>query len=350
MAQDTGSPLDIRQGEEWLAHRDVYLRTTSLVDAQVALRLGRATIRRLPRTEAERLADAIAKRNVFARHRGLRSFYVQRALGLADQTVIEVTVGDRRRDAAATGAAAADILERYALACSVFTKRRQAFLRTTGPWPYRRHEHDLLVSGDLKSLRSRQRRPPAFRPMPIDEKFLRAFARYGFAHVQAAPHRGGGRMVMRAHTALSWLVESRFERSDRSATVKTAIGLEALLILSDSEPLSRCLSERLAFLLSEDPDQRRVIAKVVKTFYNLRSGIVHGGRPSASASVGFADAMDRLLTLACLVVLRNRAVLQSDDALRTWVECKRWGKAAVDLERPFHRGGLTNALRITGIE
>ena len=37
-----------------------------------------------------------------------------------------------------------------------------------------------------------------------------------------------------------------------AAIVKTAIALEALLIAKESEPLTRSLSERAAFLLSHD--------------------------------------------------------------------------------------------------
>jgi hypothetical protein len=115
-----------------------------------------------------------------------------------------------------------------------------------------------------------------------------------------------GDIGKRLDQSARWLFESRLETVPQAAVVKTAIALEALLIASDTESLRGPLAERSAFLLSDESGKRRRISKAIKSFYDLRSGIVHGGRRRVVVSPTLlGEGIDRLVVLLLLTVSGN---------------------------------------------
>ena len=57
--------------------------------------------------------------------------------------------------------------------------------------------------------------------------------------------------------------------------------LESVLLRSESEPIQSAISERLAFVVGRDANQRAEIARLLKRVYGLRSRFVHHGRDPA---------------------------------------------------------------------
>lgn len=60
--------------------------------------------------------------------------------------------------------------------------------------------------------------------------------------------------------------------------------LESILLRSESEPIQAALSERLAFVVGEDANERADIARLLKQVYGLRSRFVHHGRDPADTT------------------------------------------------------------------
>jgi len=84
-----------------------YFRTTRWLVAAATLKVGtNCRVRRMSRSDAQSLAEEVRKRNVFARHAGLRSFYCQRAAALEGVTVVEIYSG---------GTSTIDVFEKQAI-------------------------------------------------------------------------------------------------------------------------------------------------------------------------------------------------------------------------------------------
>jgi hypothetical protein len=70
------------------------------------------------------------------------------------------------------------------------------------------------------------------------------------------------------------------------------------LLSTDSAELSHKLSERVAFLLGRQLDDRKQIYATMKTAYNIRSKTVHGDRLSSKdveRATGLSTTCDNLL-------------------------------------------------------
>jgi hypothetical protein len=157
----------------------------------------------------------------------------------------------------------------------------------------------------------------------------------------------GGDIRKRLEQGVSWLFESRLKTSSHAAAVKTAIALESLLIASDTESLRGPLSERAAFILSDDPGRRLRIAKSVKAFYDLRSGIVHGGRRRGPSQAGtLLEGIDRLVILLLLTISGNAVTWASFDRIVEEVDTLKWGAGLTPIHRPFPASHLSRAIQL----
>ena len=143
-----------------------------------------------------------------------------------------------------------------------------------------------------------------------------------------------------------WLFESRLETDLNAAIVKTAIALESLLIASESESLRNPLSERGSFLLSDEPLRRRRIARNVRAFYDVRSGIVHGGRRRPFPNENLLEGIDRMVLLLLLTLGANASAWASFDRVVEEVEIRKWGAKGVTICRPFPSSVLSRALKL----
>jgi len=101
----------------------------------------------------------------------------------------------------------------------------------------------------------------------------------------------------------------------------------------------------MAFILSSAPETRMQISKIVKRFYNARSGVVHGSRKKRKdLSPTLVEAMDRLMILLYLTIAKNHKLWSSTDDLRNWCDMQRWGNPTTEIEMPYSRTYLKNAI------
>ena len=321
-----------------------------MLNAQCSLELPalKARVRFLTAQETASLSETARRRNVFARHSWENNFYIQRIRKLSDTTVIEVVRPGDPDDMLSEAQAVAGLLERFAVLSSTFALSRPDLHRVLAITPDRSSSVDFTFGRHFYYLRSTARPAPVAKGIAIDDRFTRRFERCGFPQL-LADCTSGKEMARRLETASRWLFESRQEPSVPAAIVKTAIALEALLIANESEPLTRAVSERTAFLLSRDAVTRRAISRNVRKFYAVRSAVVHGSRRrTCDLSPGLLEGMDRLVLLLCLMMVANVASWSSMDALTAWCEDQKWGAPATALIQPFPNQYLTGALRLFG--
>lgn len=322
-----------------------FIRTTWMLEVKRALPIHSvaATIRFLDSHEADKLEDLTRRRNVFARHSWENNFYLQRIREFANRSVIEVLrPGDP--DAVADEAElVATVVERVAVLCSVLYASRATLQNHLAITQHRKEVVDFTIGPGFKFLRSSSKREPSIRGVTIDERFVRRFRRLGL-DVLVEQATQSNELSVRLRQGLQWLLESRLEPSLGAAVVKTAIALESLLSVNEAEPLRRTLSERTAFLLSDDPDLRAKSSRVVRDFYDARSRVVHGSRGKARGpGLRLLEAADRLSLLLAITLAANASVFGSFDRAARWVEDQRWGRDAT-ITRPFRDGDLKRAL------
>jgi hypothetical protein len=308
-----------------------------------------ARIRFLDSREAAQLQEATRKRNVFARHSWENNFYLQRIQKFADHTVIEVVLPGDPDSIAEEAQVIADVVESITVLSTVLFASRTTLQNHLGITRHRKDLVDFTIGPKFQYLRSSSKRERRSQGVTIDDRFSRRFRRLNLdVLVKHATQIGeiGGRL----RQSLEWLLQSRLEPSLPSALVKTAISLESLLGGSETEPLSRTLSERTAFLMSQSPVLRESLSGVVRRFYDSRSRIVHGSsKRGRGPSSHLLEAVDRLTFLLALTVAANTATFGSFEALRQWLEGQRWGKKDV-IVRPFRDGDLKRALNVAAKE
>ncbi|MBN1135417.1 MAG: hypothetical protein JXM73_02470 [Anaerolineae bacterium] len=289
------------------------------------------------------MAEHIRKRNVFARHSWENNFYVQRARSLAGHTVMEVYCPGDPQDIAEEAERIAGALERVVVLSSTLAVDRPKLHRRLGISSRPRSETDLIMSPGLRYLRSRAQPTPVAPGIVVDERFSSRLSRCGFDALAECVWSKSN-IARRILLSLDWLFDSRLEPRTPAAVVKTAIALESLLILSESEAVTQSLSERAAFILSGDPNLRQQTSRMLKHFYSGRSGIVHGSeKKAARITPGLLEATDRIAVLLCLVIAANSQIWSSSEDLQAWCENQRWGEAW-QVKIPFPGSYLRNAL------
>lgn len=322
-----------------------YIQTTRKLCSQTPLKLTKldARIHFFTDAEAKDLAYFIQKRNVFARHSWENSFYVSRALNLANRTVIEVRRLRNPDLIIAECQKVVDIIQNIALLSSTFTLDRKRFQHLLGIEPYLGDEFSIAIGKNYQYLRSKSKSTPVVKGISIDERFRKRFFRCGF-HELAYFCMSSGKLANRVISAIRWLVESREEPLLPAAIVKSSIALESLLGFGKSEPLAKSLSERVAFLLSSEAITREQIGHLVKSFYNERSRTVHGTKTSTSYRL--LEVIDRMIILICLIVAVNSEKWKSEVDLHKWCDNIKWGKKS-DLRFPFPNLYLKNAIKLS---
>jgi hypothetical protein len=325
-----------------------FLKTTWLLSAQAPLRLEGNTlsIRRIETPECDWMLLQARKRNVFARHSWENSFYLKRIEELRDSTVIEI-FGSGVIDAFNPKARVkAELLEKIAFISSTLGLKRKRLHQLLGISGHRRYGFDLTIAPGFEYLRSSARFEPRPRGVPVDEVFTRRFARCGFLQLLQRIEFDDP-FAKRLSQATNWVFESRQDPATNAALIKTAIGLESLLIVNDNESLRGPLSERAAFILGSDYTNRKRIAKALRHFYDVRSKIVHGGKKTAAlVPVAFLEGADRLLVLILLCLAANAAIWSTGEQLAEWAYNQKWGAPAKKVKRPFPQSHLTRALQL----
>jgi hypothetical protein len=296
--------------------------------------------------EASEIADAVMRRNVFARHSRENDFYVRRARELGDTTVVELYRPGDPADMSDRAAGFARRLEQLAVISTALTVTRKDLHRRLGISARSPQSIDFVIGPDYRYLRSTRPRTSPSRGVLVDATFLRRYERCGFPKL-AEVLVAGSAMGNRVADAVSWLFQSRTDPDFHAAITKTAIGLETLLITSDSEGLTHSLSERAALILSQDPAVRPRVSKIVRRFYDARSCVVHGNaKKQGSLEPALLEAADRLVLLLCLLLAANIGTWASPEDMRQWCEGQRWGNPAADVLTPFPSSYLRNAVAL----
>jgi hypothetical protein len=325
-----------------------YIRTTWMLTAQTPLRFSnQSQIRFIDTKEAEELAQLVRKRNVFARHSWENHFYVQRARALAEHTVIEVFQLGDPQEIANRAEKVARILEKLTVLSSTFTIDRSQVQKRLGISEQSGSEVDFIIGPQFRFLRSREKPQPTTKGLDMNSRFINRFVKCGFSQL-ADYLQVKSNMGTRVALSVDWLFDSRTDPRLTASVVKTAIALESLLIFSETESLAQTLSERVAFILSPDPSRRQLISRIVKRFYEARSGVVHGSyRKAKKLTPSLVEIIDRLAIMSHLVLAANADLWPSTDTLREWCEQQRWGGPSANPRMPFPDIYLRNALRVS---
>ncbi|MGA2489911.1 MAG: hypothetical protein ABSF99_06935 [Anaerolineales bacterium] len=338
--------LPIIESEELpLSH---YIRTSWMLSAEINLKASEfCEIRRFSAQEADKLAAQVNKRNVFARHSRENNFYVQRARELGDRSVIEIILPGDPKDITNEAEQIASILEKIAVLSSTIALNKDDLQRRLGISSTLRTDFDFVFSPNFYYLRSKSRKAPVCKGIIIDNRFCNRFFHCGF-NVLVDYARSNTSIATRVFQSIDWLFDSRIEPRLHASIVKSSIALESLLIFSESESLANSLSERSAFILSSDPDKRQQISKIIKNFYDARSGVVHGGQKrSKKFTPELLESIDRLAIMSCLVIAANSTLWSTTEALREWCENQRWGEPSRDINIPFPDLYLRNAINLS---
>ncbi len=334
--------------ESLMKEHSRYIETTWMLSASKPLNIPRlrASIRYFSDAESQDLALTARKRNLFARHSWENPFYVRRIESLGDNTVIELFLRGQPDETIPFAEGMADLLEKLAVLSTTLVTNRRVLHHQLAISPHRRPYFDLTIGPRFYYLRSKSKSDPGIRPIVIDEKFLNRFQRCGFQQI-AELCASEKEMAFRTRAALTWLFESRMESSLSAAVVKTAIALESLLIFDESEPIGKSLSERIALIVSRDPNMRRQLSSAVKKFYGSRSGIVHGGhRKTKSVMPSLVEGIDRITLLTCLTIAANPIMSDSVKVLSDYCEDQRWGAPDPKIRSPFPATYLSQAVKL----
>ena len=325
-----------------------YIQTSWMLSARAVLELPdiQARIRSLDKREVQDLEEFVRKRNVFSRHSWENKFYLPRIREFSDRTIIEVFRPGNPDDMIDEACNVAELTEKIAVLSSTLAVSKKDLHRQLAISSHRCSIFNLAIGPGFQYLRSKSRAELVVKGITINEQFCKRFNRCGFPTL-ALLCTSSNVIAKHVISAIDWLFESRQEIMASASVVKTSIALESLLIFDGSEPLARSLSERAAFLLSSDKEIRSKVSRIVREFYKVRSGVVHGNTKKVKKlTPNLIEGMDRLTLLLCLVIASNLDKWDSLGSFREWFEDQRWGSPASDIQVPFAIRYLHNALAL----
>jgi hypothetical protein len=324
-----------------------YIRTTWMLLAKTNLKIAEfCGIRHFTALEAEKLAAQVCSQNLFARAPGGDHFYVSRAREIGDHTFIEVFLPGNPKDISDEAGIIASTLEKIAVLSLTIAMKKAELQKRLGISTTLRTYFHFSFSPDFYSINSKIHSAPDCKGIIIDDRFLNRFFSCGFNTI-VEYLRQKNDITLRISRSIDWLFESRTEPRLQAAVVKTATALESLLFFNETESIGRSLSERIAFIISSDPNKRRQIDKIIKDFYNFRSGVVHGDqRKIDKYSPMLLESVDRIAIMLCLVIAANTTLWTSKEALQEWLETQRWG-APSTINNPFPALYLDKAIALS---
>lgn len=323
-----------------------YIHTSSKLSAIVPLEIRELNtiIHNISNDEARVLAELARKKNIFARHGN--NFYPQRIENLANRTVIERRFVGLHNAPIELVRREVSIIETIVLLSSSFNLTRGQFQKFLTVENKQNIDFDLLIGPSFNPIKTKSQKQYLYEGIQINNQFNGRFNSNSFVELTRYC-LSDLEISARTLKALNWLLESRQEPSIDAAIVKTSIALESLLTFSDTESLTRSLSERSAYLLSSSSQTRIRISQIIKNFYGVRSGIVHGGRKKTeSISTKLIESVDRIVLLICLILALNKQKWPSKDALQEWCELQKWGNSDDPIFTGFLRRRLTMAIRL----
>ncbi len=322
-----------------------YIRNTWMIAANKSLNFrDNSAVRYFNEVEASKLSEMVRKRNIFARHSYENNFYIKRINELSNRTIIEVFRSGDPQEIREDIEEIANQIEKIVLLSATLVVKKDRFLKKLGIHSKHRSELDIIIGSQIQYISSRLKGAKLPDGISITESFRNRFVKCGFSRLYDYCQVKSD-LSKRVISSMDWLFESRREPSMHASVVKTSIALETLLIFAESETLGRSLSERVAYILSSDPDVRKRLGKMVLEFYNARSGIVHGNS-RRMADKSLIEAIERILVLIYLTISHNSYLWPSVKEFRKWFEIQRWGYPSSHVNRPFPKHYLKNALAL----
>jgi Apea-like HEPN len=128
----------------------------------------------------------------------------------------------------------------------------------------------------------------------------------------------------RVAQGLGWMARGRraHDRAERFLFFYTAI--EALLASSDrTAPVIQTIARHAAVILAEKVEKRYEIAKNIKTSYETRSALVHGGRRNVSKTE--ADDAQLMAEILYLEILEKVDLASSDESFEAGLSIASYG-------------------------
>ena len=283
-----------------------YLRSSHILHAVKPLIFSNVNgaIRFFNASESVELARLISRKNLFQRIPTSDQFYVKRAKDLSDSTIIEIY--DPNIEFLINNSEIfSEWIEKVCILVYSLSNERRKIHKLLQVKKYNKTIFDLTIGRDFYYLRTKTRKISSPNGIPVDETFINRYKRCGFDRLETVCFMDD-KIQNKIMGSINWLYESRIDPSIESAIVKTSIAIESLLIFSEHESLANSISERIAYLISNDLEIRMKISKYVKKFYNIRSGIVHGGRKKQRLpSLNILEGIDRLVILTNLILITN---------------------------------------------
>ena len=327
-----------------------YMRITPILSAVKMLQMpDESSVRFFGKAEADKLAEAIRKRNVFARHSWENNFYVQRIKAFSNQTIIEVFLQGDPNEIAVEAEERSDLIEMLLVLSSTIALDKNKLHKKLGVGLKSQTQIDFIFGNEMRFLKSRSKAKLAVKGLEINEQFTRRFSRLGVEELYKCCLKGND-ISKRLRRSLEWLYESRLELNLAASIVKTAIALETLLIFNETESLARSLSERTAFIISNKLETRRHISIILKTFYDARSGVVHGSKKKKrKVTPELLESVDRITFLLILTISANHNGWPTIERLSQWCELQRWGQPSTQVKYPFQEITLTRAIKLSKI-
>lgn len=120
-----------------------------------------------------------------------------------------------------------------------------------------------------------------------------------------------------------WFATSQTQNEIENKILNLIICLETFLVPRDGNPIGTFIAEGVAFILSKDLENRLLIKSKVKTFYNKRSKLSHGG----SKDILESEYYELLLFVHQFVriMIQRKDEFKSKNDLFIWIENEKLG-------------------------
>jgi hypothetical protein len=119
-----------------------------------------------------------------------------------------------------------------------------------------------------------------------------------------------------------WLGRSVTSLSREDSFTSCTIAIERLVILDKEDTTVERFSERLAYLISDDPASRESIHKMAKRLYNVRSRVVHAGFLGVTEED--LDELEGLAIHALVRVCKHLKIINSHEELGKWFQARKF--------------------------
>jgi hypothetical protein len=135
-----------------------------------------------------------------------------------------------------------------------------------------------------------------------------------------------GEVDRKLFSSVSWFGKAVNAESDEDQFLFFAIAIECLLVGDEKGPhasqgsITQKISERAAFLISDEVGERTRTETEIKALYSIRSKIVHVG-----AAATYVDVI-RIEKIARMLILKYAKMdFQSSEQFLEWITAKRYG-------------------------